>query len=52
MTADLFESDGWHTRFLGGSINNEDILEFIHEYAPRFFCCTGITEKTLRPSVS
>lgn len=45
MTADLFESDGWHTRFLGGSINNEDILQFIHEYAPDVLLLYGYNGK-------
>lgn len=45
MTSDLFESDGWHARFLGGTVNNEDILEFIHEYAPDILLLYGFNGK-------
>lgn len=45
MTADLFESDGWQTRFLGGSVNNESIMEFIHEYAPDVLLLYGYNGK-------
>ena len=34
MLNDLFESDGWNCRFLGGTVNNDDILSFVHSYAP------------------
>lgn len=34
IMADIFESDGWDVRFLGGGITNDDILAFINEYAP------------------
>jgi len=34
MMADLFESDGWDVRFVGGSVNNDDILNYIHKYRP------------------
>jgi len=34
MTNDLFESDGWDTRFLGGTAGNDDIMTFIHSYRP------------------
>lgn len=45
MTSDLFESDGWSSRFLGGTVNNEDILEFIHEYAPDVLLLYGFNGK-------
>jgi methanogenic corrinoid protein MtbC1 len=45
MTSDLFESDGWQTRFLGGAVNNEDILEFVHEYAPDVLILYGFNGK-------
>ena len=45
MTADLFESDGWQTRFLGGTVNKEDVLEFIHEYAPDVLLLYGFNGK-------
>ncbi len=34
MMADLFESDGWQVRFLGGGLGNDDIFGYINEYAP------------------
>jgi len=43
MTADLFESDGWETRFLGGSVDNNDILQFVHEFRPDVLVLYGIT---------
>ena len=34
IMADLFESDGWEVKFLGGGLNNEDILTFTNENGP------------------
>jgi len=34
MAADLFESDGWEVKFIGGGLTNDDLLAFINEYAP------------------
>lgn len=34
VMADLFESDGWDVRFLGGGLTNEDILTFTNETGP------------------
>ncbi len=45
MTCDLFESDGWQCRFLGGTVNNEDILEFIHGFAPDVLLLYGFNGK-------
>lgn len=45
MTADLFESDGWEVRFLGGGLNNDDILAFINEYSPDILLIYGSTPK-------
>ncbi|MCE5184614.1 MAG: cobalamin-dependent protein [Planctomycetaceae bacterium] len=45
MTNDLFESDGWETRFLGGTVNNDDILTFIHGYAPDVLVLYGFNGK-------
>jgi methanogenic corrinoid protein MtbC1 len=45
MMADLFESDGWQVRFLGGGLNNDDILAFINEYAPDILLIYGSTPK-------
>ena len=41
MMADLFESDGWEVRFLGGGLNNEDILAYVNEYAPNLLIIYG-----------
>lgn len=42
MLTDLFESDGWETRFLGGSVSNDDILSFIHSYCPDILLLYGM----------
>lgn len=42
MLTDLFESDGWETRFLGGSVCNDDILSFIHTYSPDLLMLYGM----------
>lgn len=34
MCADLFESDGWEVRFLGGGIPNDEILSMIAMFQP------------------
>lgn len=45
MMADLFESDGWQVRFLGGGLTNDDILSFINEYAPDILLIYGTRPK-------
>lgn len=45
MLADLFESDGWEVRFLGGSVNNDDILTFVHSYRPDVLLVYGTQAK-------
>jgi methanogenic corrinoid protein MtbC1 len=45
MIADLFESDGWEVRFLGGGLSNDDIFAFINEYAPDVLTIYGTTPK-------
>ena len=45
MLTDFFESDGWEARFLGGSVNNDDILSFIHSYRPDILLLYGIEAK-------
>jgi methanogenic corrinoid protein MtbC1 len=42
MITDLFESDGWETRFLGGTVSNDDILSFIHSYHPDILLLYGM----------
>lgn len=45
IIADLFESDGWEVRFLGGGLGNDDIFAFINEYAPDVLLIYGTTPK-------
>ena len=45
IMADLFESDGWEVKFLGGGLTNDDILAFIHENAPDILLIYGGTPK-------
>ncbi len=45
MMTDLFESDGWEVRFLGGGLTNDDILTFINEYAPDILLIYGTAPK-------
>ena len=50
IIADLFESDGWDVRFLGGGLTNDDILAFAHETAPDILLIYG-TSPRQAPSV-
>ena len=45
IITDLFESDGWDARFLGGVIQQDDILEFIHTFNPDILLFYGINAK-------
>ena len=45
MLTDLFESDGWEVRFLGGGLTNDDILSFINGCAPDILLIYGTTPK-------
>lgn len=45
MMADLFESDGWEVRFLGGSLTSDDIFGFMKEYAPDILLIYGTVPK-------
>ena len=45
IIADLFESDGWEVRFLGGGLTNDDIFAFANEYAPDVLFIYGTTPK-------
>jgi methanogenic corrinoid protein MtbC1 len=45
IMADLFESDGWEVRFLGGGLTNDDIFAFINEYAPDMLLIYGTAPK-------
>ncbi|MDD5064165.1 MAG: cobalamin-dependent protein [Phycisphaerae bacterium] len=45
IMADLFESDGWEVKFLGGGLTSDDILAFIHESAPDILLIYGSEPK-------
>jgi len=45
MMTDLFESDGWEVRFLGGGLTNDDILAFVNEYSPAILLIYGTAPK-------
>lgn len=42
MISDLFESDGWDTRFLGGTVCCDDVMTFIHSFRPEMLVIYGI----------
>ena len=43
MIADLFESDGWEVRFLGGGLTNDDIYSYANNYGPDLLVIYGTT---------
>jgi len=45
IIADLFESDGWDVKFLGGGLTNDDILAFVHECVPDVLLIYGTVAK-------
>jgi len=45
IMADLFESNGWEVKSLGGGLTNDDILAFINEYAADILLIYGATPK-------
>ncbi len=45
IMADMFESDGWEVRFLGGGLTNDDLLAFVNEYAPDILLIYGTSPK-------
>jgi len=45
IMTDLFESDGWDVRFVGGGLTNDDILAFINDYAPAIITNQGNAPK-------
>jgi methanogenic corrinoid protein MtbC1 len=50
MVADLFESDGWEVKLLGGGLTNDDILSFANEYSPDILLIYG-TEPKQAPGI-
>ena len=45
IMADLFESDGWEVKFLGGGLTNDDILAFVNTYVPDLLLIYGTTPR-------
>jgi methanogenic corrinoid protein MtbC1 len=45
MMADLFESDGWEVKFLGGGLTNDDVLSYTSDYSPDILLIYGSTPK-------
>lgn len=45
IITDLFESNGWDVRFLGGGLTNDDILTFTNEYGPDILLIYGTGPK-------
>ena len=45
IMTDLFESDGWEVRFIGGGLTNDDILAFINDYGPAILSVHGTAPK-------
>jgi len=45
MITDLFESNGWDVRFLGGGLTNDDLLTFTNEYGPDILLIYGTGPK-------
>lgn len=45
IIADLFESDGWEVKFLGGGLTNDDLLAYVNDYAPDVFMIYGTAPK-------
>ncbi len=43
MIADLFESDGWEVRFLGGGLTNDDVFSYANDYGPDLLVIYGTT---------
>jgi methanogenic corrinoid protein MtbC1 len=41
LCADLFESDGWHVRFGGGGVPNDEVLKLIGEQRPDLLVMYG-----------
>ena len=45
IIADLFESDGWEVKFLGGGLTNDDILSFVNVNGPDILLIYGTSAK-------
>jgi len=45
MMTDLFESDGWEVRFVGGGLTNDDLLAYMNEYGPDILLIYGTSPR-------
>ena len=45
ITADLFESNGWEVKFIGGGLTNDDILSFVNDFGPDILLIYGSAGK-------
>jgi len=45
MMTDLFESDGWQVRFVGGALTNDDLLAYMNDYAPDILLIYGTSPR-------
>ena len=45
IMADLFESDGWEVKFIGGGITNDVLLAFVNDYVPDILLIYGTAAK-------
>jgi methanogenic corrinoid protein MtbC1 len=50
ILADLFESDGWEVKFIGGGLSNEDVLIYVNEFGPDTFIIYG-SEANQAPAI-
>lgn len=50
MVSDMFESSGWSVRFIGGGLSNDDVMTYVHEFAPDVLLIYG-TEPSDTPMV-
>ena len=50
ITADLFEAEGWTTRFAGGGVPDDEVLKLIGEYRPNLLVMFGTLPSAV-PSV-
>ena len=41
ITSDLFEADGWMTRFAGGGVPDDEVLKLIGEFRPNLLVMCG-----------
>ena len=45
IISDLFESDGWESRMVGGAVDHDDVLEFVQIWGPDILLFYGVNGK-------